>query len=148
MEHANQFSTNHWDEKLIEKVLLDENRRLKGTAHACRASQRGLQQSRDRLHRANRDLGETAAFLAASLTTVTAVEAVINIAIDKIGFSKETLQVAFDAYIFVFALILILGALRASNVMYKRKQAEKEIDQAKKEMFEYCPEDQWPKPEE
>src|SRR5690349_12277310 len=146
MEQINQVRTNHRS-SLVGQVL-DESQPTRGRVHACRVSQRGLQQAHDQLTRANRDLGETAAFIAASLTTITAVEAVINIAIDKIGLSKDILQVAFNVYLLAFALIFISGAVRAQGAMRKRARAEREIDQAKKGIFEFCPEDQWPKLEE
>jgi len=146
MEQINQVRTNHRS-SLVGQVL-DESQPTRGRVHACRVSQRGLQQAHDQLTRANRDLGETAAFIAASLTTITAVEAVINIAIDKIGLSKDILQVAFNVYLLAFALIFIWGAVRAQSAMHKRARAEREIDQAKKGIFEFCPEDQWPKLEE
>jgi|GEM_PF-2589752 len=117
----------------------------KGRVHACQASQRFLQQAGDRLGRANRDLGETAAFVAASLTTVTAVEAVINIAIDKVGISHEILQVAFKVFAVLLVWIIMWGAIRARDAIQRRTQAEKDIDQAKKGIFEFCPVDQWPK---
>ncbi len=148
MEQTTYVKTNHWAEKLAEKGGLGEQQGSRGNTHACRASQRGFQQARDHLRRANRDLGETAAFIAASLTTITAVEAVINIAIDKIGLSKEILQTAFNVYLAVFALIFIFGAFRVQRAMHRRTEAEREIDQAKKSIFEFCPQDQWPKLEE
>ncbi len=54
---------------------LGENQPSRGKVHACKASQRGYQQACDRLKRAERDLAETTAFIAAALTTVTAVQA-------------------------------------------------------------------------
>jgi hypothetical protein len=124
------------------------SQQLRGTAHACKASQRSLQQATDKLRRANRDLGETVGFIAASLTTVTAVEAVINIAVEKIGLSPKLLQMAFGAYILLLAAIFIWGAIRSRNALSKRTHAEQDFDQAKKSIFEFCPMDQWPKPEE
>jgi hypothetical protein len=85
MEKINQFRVNHG----AEKVKLEENHQSKGRLHACKASQRGYQQACDRLRRAERDLAETAAFIAASLTTVTAIQAVISLARDKLELSKE-----------------------------------------------------------
>jgi len=148
METTNQVRTNHWGERLSEKSGLEKLQRSNGNIHACKISQRSLQQAHDRLRRANRDLGETAAFIVASLTTITAVEAVFNIAMDKIGLSKEILQMAFNIYIVVFALIFIGGAFRARIAIRRRAQAERDIDQAKKGIFEFCPEEQWPKLEE
>jgi hypothetical protein len=120
----------------------------KGRVHACQASQRNLEQASDRLRRANRDLGETAAFIAASLTTVTAVEAVINIAVEKIGLSLKFLQTAFGVYILLLVMIFIWGTIRARSALSKRYHAEQDFDQAKKCIFEFCPVEQWPKPEE
>lgn len=114
--------------------------------HACRASQRGYDQARDHLKRAERDLAETAAFIAASLTTVTALQAVISIARDKLELSKEVLQLAFQGYILVFVLIFVFGALRIRNAMQRRARAEREIDLSKQGIFEFC--DTVPKEEE
>ncbi|HLF75459.1 MAG TPA: hypothetical protein VI524_13975 [Anaerolineales bacterium] len=125
-----------------------ENHQTKGQMYACKASRRGYQQARDRLRRAERDLGETAAFIAASLTTVTAIQAVISIAHDRLGLSQEILRSAFEAYIAIFLVILVGGALRARNAIRRRAQAEKELDQTKKGIFEFCPTDQWPKLDE
>jgi hypothetical protein len=119
-----------------------------GTLHACRVSRRSFQLARDRLRRANRDLGETAAFIAASLTTVTAIQAVISIANDKLGLSKEILQVAFNGYIVMLVLIFVLGAFRANSAIRRRARAEREIDQTKKGIFDFCPVDEWLKIEE
>jgi hypothetical protein len=125
-----------------------ENQPLRGKVHACKASQRGYQQACDHLKRAERDLAETAAFIAAALTTVTAVQAVISLARDKLELSKEVLQLAFQGYIVVFILIFLLGALRIRWAIRRRTQAEKEIDQTKKGIFEFCDLPQWPRPEE
>jgi hypothetical protein len=73
MEGTNQFRSNHGTRQFQELFQVDENLELLAKAHACRSSKRILEQANDRLKRANRDLGETAAFIAASLTTVTAV---------------------------------------------------------------------------
>jgi len=105
-------------------------------------------EARDRLKRADRDLGETAAFIAASLTTVTAIQAVISIAKDELELSNDVLQLAFNGYIAIFILILLLGVFRARSAMHRRSQAEREIDQTKQGIFEFCPMDQWPEPEE
>jgi len=120
----------------------------KARIHACQASQRGYQLACDRLKRAERDLAETAAFMAASLTTVTAIQAVVSVAKDKLELSKEVLQYAFQGYAAVFLLIFLLGALRIRGAIRRRTQAEKEIDQTKKGIFEFCEPPQWPKPEE
>ncbi len=154
----NPAQSNGWGEALRagnakpngrDQVEVRESEPLpaKGKLHACQASQRFLQQAGDRLNRANRDLGETAAFVAAALTTITAIEAVINIAIDRIGMSTEILQAAFKFLAVAFACILFSGILRAQRAMKKRAQAEQDIDQAKKGIFEFCPTEQWPKPE-
>ena len=120
----------------------------RGRVHACKASQRGYQQARDRLKRADRDLGETAAFIAASLTTATAIQAVISVAKDKLDLSRDILQWAFQGYIAIFILILLLGSFRIRIAIRRRAQAEKDVDQSKKGIFEFCPTDQWPKAEE
>ena len=117
-------------------------------SHACKASLRGYQQARDHLKRAERDLAETAAFIAASLTTVTAIQAMITVARDKLELSKEVLQLAFQGYVAVFLLILILGAFRVSHAMHRRSQAERDIDQTRKGIFEFCEPEQWRKAEE
>lgn len=141
------------DQLILERPGLNgekpaESQQSIGKIHACKASRRGYQQASDRLRRANRDLGETAAFIAASLTTVTAIQAVISIANDKLGLSRDILQLAFNGYIGIFILILLVGAVRANNALRRRAKAEKEIDQAKKGIFEFCPTEQWPKLEE
>ena len=130
------------------RLAFDQNHHSKAEMHACKASRRGYQQARDHLRRAERDLGETAAFMAASLTTVTAIQAVISVAKDKLELSKDVLQLAFQGYVAVFVLILLLGALRIRSAIRKRTQAERDIDQTKKGIFEFCPMDQWPQPEE
>ena len=147
MEHINRFRTNH-TERSAGKIRPQENPKGDGRQYACRNSQRRFQQANDHFKRANRDLGEVAALIAASLTTVTAVEAVINIAVDKIGLAKEILQMAFDGYIGFLVAILILGSIRFASVLHKRAQAEKEMDQAKKGIYDFCEVPEWPKPEE
>jgi len=119
-----------------------------GKIHARRISHRNYQRAQDRLKRANRDLGETAAFMLALVTTTTAIEAVINIADGKIHLRPEYLQMTFDIYMALFITILLLGGLRCWNAIHRRSRAEKEIDQTKKWIFDHCPEDQWPKAEE
>ena len=126
----------------------NESQPSRGKAHACKVSQRSLQHASDRLKRANRDLGETAAFILAALTTVTAIEAVINMAVEKISLPAKFLQGAFGLYIAIFVLILLWGGLRSWTAIRRRAQAERDIDQAKKGVFEFCPGEQWPKPEE
>ena len=132
----------------VRMLTLDQNHSSKAVIHACKASRRGYQQARDHLRRAERDLAETAAFIAASLTTVTAIQAVITVAKDKLELSRDILQLAFQGYVGIFLLILLLGALRVRTAIRRRTQAEREIDQTKKGIFEFCPMDQWPKPEE
>ena len=126
----------------IEKI------ETRGNAHACKASLRNYQLARDCLKRAERDLAETVAIIATSLTTATALQAVITVANDKLGLSLEVLQSAFKSYIAIFILILFLGFIRASSAMRRRVRAEREIDQTKRALFEFCPMDQWPQPGE
>jgi len=129
---------------------LPESASLKSSPRtlACRNSQYRFWQAHACLRRANRDLGEAAAFVAASLTTVTAIQAVISIANDKLELSRDILHVAFDGYIMILALIFVWGASRANNAIRRRAQAERELDQAKKKIFDFCPIDKWPKVEE
>jgi hypothetical protein len=148
MEQTKQFRANHGNRQFPDGSRMDEVTGLRANVHACKASQRNLQLAGDHLARANRDLGELAGFIAASLTTVTAIEAVINIAIDKIGLATEILHMAFDVYIGFLAGILIVGVLRFGVVMRRRARAEKEIDQAKKGIYEFCPTEDWTKLEE
>jgi hypothetical protein len=54
-------------------LTFDENHRSKADTYACKAYREGYEQARDHLMRAERDLVETAAFIAGSPTTVTAV---------------------------------------------------------------------------
>ncbi len=144
MEQVNYLRANHETQKAAEQ----ENYLPKAKFHACKASQRGYQLACDRLKRAERDLAETAAFMAASLTTVTAIQAVVSLARDKLELSKDILQLAFQGYVAVFLLIFLLGAIRIRSAIYRRSQAEKEIDQTKKGIFEFCEPPQWPKPED
>jgi hypothetical protein len=132
----------------IELVPPKESQPSRGNIHACKASRRGYQLARDQLKRADRDLAETAAFIAASLTTITAIQAVISIAKGDLGLSQKVLQLAFQSYIAIFISIFVLGAFRAWRAIRKRSKAEREIDLAKKGMFEFCPMEQWPKLEE
>jgi cytochrome c biogenesis protein CcdA len=147
MEQTNQFGTNHGTRQL-QQLFPSNGKHAVPDNNLCRVSRRNLEQANDRLTRANRDLGETAGFIAASLTTVTAVEAVINIAVTQIHLSVEILQVAFDTYIAIFLIIFIWGAFRAQNALHKRTRAEREIDLAKRGVFEHCPDEPLPKPEE
>lgn len=144
MEQVTQFRVNHG----TQKAQPEENRPTKAKEHACKASQRGYQLACDRLKRAERDLAETAAFMAASLTTVTAIQAVVSIARDKLELSKEILTLALQGYVAIFILIFLLGALRIRSAIRRRTEAEKDIDQNKKGIFEFCEPPQWPKPEE
>jgi hypothetical protein len=144
MEQVNQFRANHGSEKFRQ----EEDQPSKGKLHACKASQREYQLACDRLQRAERDLAETAAFIAASITTVTAIQAVISLAKEKLDLSKDVLQLAFQSYVGILLLVIFLGALRVRSAIQRRTQAEKEIDQTKKGIFEFCPTDQWPRPEE
>ena len=148
MEHTIQFGTNHQAEQVAEKFQLEQSLKSKGNVHACRASQRDFQQARDRLKRANRDLGETAAFLVASLTTVTAFQAVISLANKELALSLDVLQLAFLVYIVVFVLLLVLGTLRVANALHRRTRAEREIDRTKKGIFDFCSVEEWSKVEE
>jgi hypothetical protein len=132
----------------VEFVEPKESEQPLGKVHACESSWRGYQLARDRLKRADRDLGETAAFIAASLTTVTAIQAVISIAKDQLELSNQVLKLAFNSYIAIFILILLLGVFRSRSAMQKRARAEREIDQAKKGIFKFCPMDQWPERKE
>ena len=148
MEYTHQFGTNHQAERFAEKFQLEQSLKSKGNVHACRASQRDFQQARDRLKRANRDLGETAAFLVASLTTVTAIQAVISLANKELELSLDILQLAFLVYIVVFVLLLVLGTWRVANALHRRAKAEREIDRTKKGIFDFCPVEEWSKGEE
>ena len=148
MEHTHQFGTNHQAERIVEKFQLEQSLKSKGNLHACRASQREFQQARDRLKRANRDLGETAAFIAAAVTAATAVQAVISFANEKLGLTQNTLQVVFMGYILIIGVLIVSGALRVAHAMYRRKQAERQIDDTKKCIFDFCPVEEWPKAEE
>jgi hypothetical protein len=79
---------------------------------------------------------------------VTAIVAVINIAVDRIGLATEILHLAFEMYIGLLAGILILGFLLFAVVLQKRTRAEKEMDRAKKGIYEYCPVEEWSAREE
>ena len=133
---------------LTEYPSLNNKPRTLGDLHACKNSQQRFWQARARLRRANRDLGETAAFIAASLTTVTAIQAVISIANDKLGLSQNILQIVFDVYIALLILIFVWGAIRANHAIRRRARVEREIDQTKKGIFDFCPVDEWPKDDE
>ncbi|HXD08419.1 MAG TPA: hypothetical protein VN653_00050 [Anaerolineales bacterium] len=134
--------------RLAEYVPVNGSQQSLGQIRACRISKRSFQQAQDRLKRANRDLGETAAFMVALITTVTAIEAVINVADGRIHIAPEYLKMAFDLYIALLMFILIAGALRSWGAILRRSQAEREIDQARQGIFEFCPGDEWLKTEE
>jgi hypothetical protein len=123
----------------VRPMSFGENHRSRADSHACRAYQHVYEQARDHLRRAERDLAETAAFIAASLTTVTAIQAVITVANDKLELSKNILQMAFQGYVAIFLLIFLLGGVRVRHAMRRRARAEKEMDQAKKGMYVFCP---------
>jgi hypothetical protein len=148
MEQTNQFRANHGVKQFPKESPADDAQDSLANVRACKVYQVDLQQANDHLRRANRDLGELAGFVAASLTTVTAVAAVINIAVDKIGLAKGILQVAFELYIAFLVAILILGVLRFALVMQRRARAEKELDHAKQGVYRFCPPKQWLKSEE
>jgi cytochrome c biogenesis protein CcdA len=136
--------TNHDQVQPHVKIMtIGQTQPLKAEGHACKASLRGHQQARDHLKRAERDLGETAAFIAASLTTVTAIQAVITVARDKLELSRDILQLAFQGYVAIFLLILLLGTLRVSHAIHRRTLAERDIDQTRKGIFEFCDPNQW-----
>ena len=134
--------------RLVEYVPVKDDQRSIAKIRAGKISLRNFQLGRDRLRRADRDLGETAAFIATSLTTVTAVEAVISIAVDKIGLAGFPLLGAFKIYLATILLILFYGFIRGLGAIRRRRQAEKEIDEAKKGIYEFCAPEQWPKGEE
>lgn len=144
MEQIKQFRANHG----TQNTQSQENHPPKAKIHACKASQREYQLACDRLQRAERDLAETAAFIAASLTTVTAIQAVIGLAKDKLELSTGVLQLAFQSYVAIFILIFVFGTLRIRSAIRRRTQAEQDIDQTKKGIFEFCDAQQWPKPDE
>ncbi|HSJ86221.1 MAG TPA: hypothetical protein VK909_03355 [Anaerolineales bacterium] len=136
MEQTNQLRSNH-GERFVEKRRSDERMKPPANLVAYRNSKRRLEWASDQIARANRDLGEMAAFIAASLTTVTAVQAVINIAIDRLGLAKEILQIAFNTYLGILIFILVVGSLRFIRIMYRRTRAETEIDRAKQRIYEF-----------
>ena len=147
MQQTNQIRSNH-AERFAERFQRAESLKPIDNIRACRTSRQKLERDTDRLNRANRDLGETAAFVAASLTTVTAVEAVINIAVDRINLGQEVLRAAFFVYIGLFAAIFIWGAIRTLIALHNRAGAERDVDQAKRGIFDYCGEDPLSKAEE
>jgi hypothetical protein len=141
--------TNHDTMRLPTAVLpFAEPYQSKAEIHACKSSRRDYQQACDHLRRAERDLAETAAFIVGALTTVTAIQAVISLARDKLDLPMTLLQVAFAGYVAIFVLIFLLGALRVRSAIRRRRQAENEIDRTKRSIFEFCPMDQWPSPDE
>lgn len=141
--------TNHDRVRPPAKMLtFGQSQETKAEVHACKASRHAFQQACDHLKRAERDLAETAAFIVTSLTTVTAIQAVITIAKGDLELSTEVLQLAFLGYTAIFILIFVLGAARISSAIRRRTKAEREIDQTNRAIFEFCPPDQWPKPEQ
>ena len=132
----------------VRPMSFGENHRSRADSHACRAYQHVYEQARDHLRRAERDLAETAAFIAASLTTVTAIQAVITIANDKLELPMHVLRMAFWGYGGIFLLIFVVGGLRVRTAMRRRTLAEQEMDQAKKGMFVFCPVEPPPAPDE
>jgi hypothetical protein len=140
--------TNHDRVRLSDKILnFDQNQQTKAEIYACKVSLREYQKARDHLKRAERDLGETAAFIISALTTATAIQAVIAFVEDKLQLSTEVLRFAFMSYITIFILLFLLGTLRISIAIHRRAKVEREIDQTKRAMFDHCSQDQWPKPE-
>ena len=148
MEQTNQLRGNHKLKSQVEELQPEQVEDLRISAHAGKAARRALQQANDHFRRANRDLGELAAFIAASLTTVTAIEAVITIAVDKLGLAREMLRTAFDGYILFLVMLLLVGSIRFGWIMHRRARAEKEIDHAKQLIYKFCPPEEWPKLEE
>ena len=128
-------------------LILGQNQQARAEVYACKASLREYQRARDHLKRAERDLGETAAFIVTALTTVTAIQAVIAFVHEKLLLSVEVLRLAFLSYLTIFIVLFMLGTLRISSAIHRRAKAEKEIDQTKRAMFDFCDTDQWPKPE-
>jgi len=90
----NQTNYSEVDFKTVQTDVFPvyENRPPIVIAHAHKAWRRLYLEARDHFRQADRDLGETAAFVAASLTTATAIEAVMTVANDKLGLSKSILQ--------------------------------------------------------
>lgn len=128
-------------------LTFDANHRSKADIRACKTYRQDYEQACDHLRRAERDLAETAAFMAGSLTTVTAVQAVITLARKELELPMDLLQLALLGYVAIFLLILLLGGLRVRNAIRRRTRAEKAIDLAKKGMGEFCPTDPWLKPD-
>ena len=146
MEQANFAGTNLQATRFTD-IHQSVSQKSLGNKHARKACMRLYHHACDQFKRADRDLGETAAFVAAALTTATAIEAVMTVANDKLGLSKEVLQEGFYVYIGVFLLILLYGFMRGRRAIQRRANAEKEIDQAKERIFRYCPDEQWPNSE-
>ena len=67
----------------------------------------------------------------------------ITVARDKLELSRDILQLAFQGYVAVFLLILLLGTLRVSHAIRRRTLAERDIDQTRKGIFEFCDPNQW-----
>lgn len=140
--------TNPVPSGMIERNVSSESHKTKAETRACKAYRRGYQQASDRLKRADRDLGETVAVIATALTTVTAIEAVINIAKKEVELPRTFLITAFYVYIAAMIVTLVWGTFRSRNAILRRAHAEKEVDQAKLGIFEYCPGEYWSKIEE
>jgi len=130
--------------KQVDHNRLENQYQTLADKHASRSYRHLYHHASDQFKRADRDLGETAAFIAASLTTATAIEAVMTVANDKLGLSKEILQEGFSVYIGVILLIILFGVVRGKRTLQKRASAEKEIDQAKVGIFRSSPDEQWP----
>jgi hypothetical protein len=143
MEQVNYLRANHETQKAAEQELHPPKARV----HACRSSRHAFQQACDHLKRAERDLAETAAFIVASLTTVAAVQAVVAFVQEKLGLSTGVLLLVFLSFLGIFIFVFMLGVLRISSAIRRRTKAEREIDQTKRAIFEFCQEDEWPKPE-
>ena len=143
MEQVNLVGTNFQATGFAD-IQPSGNQQPLGNKRARKAYMRLYHHACDQFKRADRDLGETAAFVAASLTTATAIEAVMTVANDKLGLSKDILQEGFYVYIGIFLLILLYGFIRGRRAIRRRAKAEKQIDQAKEGIFRYCPDEQWP----
>jgi hypothetical protein len=55
---------------------------------------------------------------------------------------------AFQGYVAIFLLILLMGGVRVRNAMRRRARAEKEMDQAKKGLYVFCPIEPGTQPDE